>query len=171
MGPKSTFWGISQVFSNTILIFFLVPPHVIANLFYFWCKNFYYWIFFRFFRQLPFWPHNWCWCSVLTFQLPTHSIRSGELTVISIKVPLGQLLVMGAIEMSRHTSCTYPDTPNQKCPDNSNRKCSDTFCVSWYFLLGNRKYPDSPTGNIPTVKKAFWVSGYFLLGNRKCPDR
>jgi hypothetical protein len=82
--------------------------------------------------------------------------------------------------MSRHTSRTYPDTPNQKCPDNSNRKCPDTFCVSGYFLLGNRKYPDSKKrlcecwdiscwaiGNVPTDKI---LSGHFLLVNRKCPD-
>jgi hypothetical protein len=43
MGPKSTYWGISQVFSVTILLKkILVPPQVIANLFYFLCKFFYY---------------------------------------------------------------------------------------------------------------------------------
>jgi hypothetical protein len=91
-----------------------------------------------------------------------------------------QRQLLGAIEMSRHTSRTYPDTPNQKCPDNSNRKCPDTFCVSGYFLLGNRKYPDSKKrlcecrdiscwaiGNVPTDKI---LSEHFLLVNRKCPD-
>jgi hypothetical protein len=56
--------------------------------------------------------------------------------------------------------------------------------VSGYFLLGNRKYPDSPTGNVPTLFAcrdiSCWamgnvptdktLSGYFLLGNRKYPD-
>jgi hypothetical protein len=51
----------------------------------------------------------------------------------------------GAIEMSRHTTRTCPDTPNQKCPDNSNRKCPDTFAC--------RDISYWATGNIPTAQQ------------------
>jgi hypothetical protein len=51
----------------------------------------------------------------------------------------------GAIEMSRHTTRTCPDTPKQKCPDNSNRKCPDTFAC--------RDISYWATRNIPTAQQ------------------
>jgi hypothetical protein len=98
----------------------------------------------------------------------------GRGNVLVLTHPIGNIPTLCQKEISRQ-NCTTGNIPTQKR-------------LSGYFLLGNRKYPDTSfanrkcpdskkhcrdiscwaIGNVPT---AYLLSGHFLLPNRKYPDR